>query len=250
VCKQIYYSVRERLPVRLTALLIMLGINLLFWVLTAVTRQSFGVMVTAVVFSSLALAYLIIANILVSFISVHELFSAPKGYNVLLAPVPGWKLILGRVIPAAVIDIAMMGISIPLVVWHSLRLGGVSPTVVHQHPTFVQDVATGAAGVLLGYTFLLLIYCFFRVVSKSLLHRSSVPNLLGILLTIASVWVVSSLFNLVFIPFGRVDIWGPVVLISLFPSPMVRFMFVLVLLLQAAVFLAASARLMERRINI
>ena len=247
--KQFCYSTRERLPVRLTALLIMLGVNLLFVLLTSVL-SGMGVMITAVTFSSLALAYLIMANMFVSFAGIHEVFSAPKGYHTLLAPVPGWKIILGRVIPSAVIDVAMMAVGIPLVVWHSLRLAGVPGSIVTQYGSFAQDVLFGGVAAMAGYALILLAYCFFRVISRSLLHRLPLSNLLGVLLTIAAFWVVTSLSNLLLLPFGRVEIWGPVVHIALYPSPIVRLMVVLVLLLPAAVFFAASARLMERKVNV
>ena len=248
--KQIYYSIREHLSSRLIALLVLLGVNLLFAILTIGASQGSGVMITAVVFSSLALAYAIILNMLVSFAGVHEVFSAPKGYHVLLAPVPAWKIILGRALPSAVIDIAMMAIGIPLVVWHSLRLAGMPGSTVTQHASLTRDILFGVVVVLAGYMVLLMAYCFFRSLSKSLLHRLPLRNFLGILLTFAALWVVGSATNLLLLPFGRVEVWGFLVHISLGSSAMARLMYILVSLLQAAVFFLASARLMERRLNI
>jgi len=253
VLKQIYYSTKERLSIRLIALLVMLGINLLFLVLTIGASPGSGVMITAVVFSSLAMSYLIIANMFVSFASVHEIFSAPKGYHTLLVPVPGWKIILGRVIPAAVMDTLMMAIGIFLVVWHSLRLSGMWP-LAGQPDFFAQDilldVSFGVVAALVGYALLLIIFCFFRVISKGLLYNAPLRIFLSILLTFVAIWVISSASNLLLLPFGRVEIWGLLVNIVIYPSPLARVMYVLVLLLQAAVFFLVSARLMERRLNV
>lgn len=247
--KQIYYSTREQLSARLLALMVTLGVNLLFLVLTLGASPGSGVMITAVVFSSLALAYLIMVNMFVSFAGIHEVFSTPKGYHTLLAPVPSWKIILGRVVPAAVIDTLMMAVGIPLVVWQSLRLAGMTNDIT-QHVNIVQDILFGVIVVFVGYSFLLTAYCFFRTISKSLLHRAPLRNFLSVLATFVALWVVTSLTNLLLLPFGRVEIWGPLVNINLYPSPIVRLMYILVLLLQAAVFFLASARLMERRLNI
>ena len=247
--KQIYYSTRERLSVRIAALMITLGVNFLF-VLLAIVVPGSGVMITAVVFSSLTLAYLIMANMFVSFAGIHEVFSAPKGYHTLLAPVPAWKIILGRVAPAAIMDTVMMAIGISFVVWQSLRLTGITWLSALPRAYVTQEILFGMASAMAGYALMLTVYCFFRAISKSVLYRAPARTLLGILLTIAALWLVSSLFNLLLLPFGSVDVWRLVVFISLHSSPIVRVMFVLVTLLQAAVFFLASARLMERRLNV
>jgi len=251
VLKQIYYSVRDRLSIRLTALLVTLGINLLFLLLTIGANPGSGVMITSVVFSSLALAYLIIANLFVSLAGIHQVFSAPMSYHTLLVPVPGWKIILSRVIPAAVIDMAMMAIGISLVVWQSFRLAGIPGFTIMQHYTAAQDILFGVVGALVVYMFFLVAFCFFRVLSKSLLSGVPLRNLLSVLLTFAAIWVVGSLTNLLLLPFGRVDILGGfLVHISLVSSPITHFMMILVFLLQAAALFVASARLMERRLNV
>jgi len=229
----------------------MLGVNLLFLLLTIGAAPASGVMITAVTFSGLTLAYLIVANMFVSFAGIHEVFSAPGGYNTLLAPVPGWKIIISRVVPAAVMDIVMMAIGIFFVVWNSLRLSGMLDfTREYLYLSLAHDISFAVVVAAVGYALLLMMYCFFRVISKSCLHGTRLPNLLGVVLTFAAIWVVTSLTNLLLLPFGRVEIFGPLVNITLYPSPMARFMYILVLLLQAAVFFLASARLMERRLNV
>ena len=246
--KQLYYSVRMGLTARLIALAVAIGVNLFYFALSALT-QNFGVMITAIVFSALALGYLVVANMIVTILSLQEIYSEPKGYSLLLAPVPAWKVLLGRIIPAALIDTISIAIGGVLwLVWFSVSL-------VDMHGVVGQfiggwEMAFIIVAALMGYTVFLCAFCFFRAVSRSVFYRYPLRNLWGFLATLVVAGLLGSWMNALLIPFGTVFRFGFIIHVSLNFTPFVGFMFALIFLLQAGALFWAAAYLTERKINI
>ena len=245
--KQMYYSARDGMFVRAISFGIMMGINLFF--LPFALRHPGGVMsILAIVFSSLALGHIIIANGIISFSGLSEVFSAPGGYSLLLTPLPAWKILLGKIIPAAVIDVAGGAIGIMWVVWYSLSFTGLSRTFVQF--VSVRDLLFVIGASFGGYLLLLTMFCFFRTLSRSVFYRLPLRGLLSIIVTFAVAGTINSWWGLLLAPFGTLEWIGPFLTIMLYTTLLNQLMVVLVVLLQACTLFLASAYLTERKINI
>jgi len=229
----------------------MMGVNLLLLLLTVLFAQAGAVMIVAIVFSALALNYIFVSNAIVSFSGLNEVFSAPRGYLPLLTPLPAWKLLLGRIIPAAVMDTIGFLVSLGWLLHHSFSFAfGFVPIDMGQYVS-ARDIALGVGAGFAAYPLFLIMFCFFRALSKSVFYRVRLRVLLSLLVTFVIMGTVLSWFGFLLLPFGTMHRVGLLFHISIGSvTGAGAAMVVLVLLIQAATLFAATSYLTERKINL
>ena len=246
---QIYYSTKSRLTMRLTALAVVVLGNLIFFIVPGNTVFA----TLAIVFASFGFMGLCAINLFVSFSNLDGIFKAPRSYLTALAPVSSWKLMLGNIIPAVLFDtvgflIGITGIFLQTtgLVFYFGDMAGTMGSPIQSYQYFIFAIISGLA----FYGLLLTGFLFWRAVSRSILYRYPLRNLLGFVITIAAMTVVSW-FNILLIPFGELVGCGPFFSISIchYAGGHMAVM-VLSILLQAAALLLAASHIMNRRINI
>ena len=242
---QVYYSVRNRLFMRVVSLLTVAGVHVFFLPFALRENAHPGAMITAVTFSSLALAFAVIVNMAVSFSGIYEAFSAPKGYAGLLVPVASWKLLLAKILPAAVMDALIVSGAILSTVWYSFALADLRGTGLIS----AMDVFWAIMSGLGGYLFLLTAFAFAVVLAKSAFYRLRLRGLLAFLVTCLFLWALSWL-NLLLLPFGQLQSVWLLYNIHIAPGTPGAAIYILLFWVQAAILFLAAARLMERKINI
>jgi len=233
---------------RVAALIATLAINLAFLPFVLGENALGAVMIIAMTFSGLVLSYNIIINLYASFANVLSIFSSPAGYNALLTPIPAWKILLSEIIPAALLTSVGMVTGIMGTAFHSLNFANVWGSFWGVFAHFF-DIAFLFFAVFASFILLLVMICFYRILAKGVFYRSSARVLLSVIITIAAMWALNWL-NLLLMPFGHVQIFGPLINLTITLTPISGALYVLVMLLQSAALFLASACLMERKINI
>ncbi|MCL2421897.1 MAG: hypothetical protein FWD03_08580 [Defluviitaleaceae bacterium] len=243
MCKQIYYGAKNRLNMRLVGLASVIIVNLLL-VLLANSGVAPRVSVVIIsVTSSLLLFGIWAINIVATFSNLNKIFSPPDSYFTILTPVPSWKILLGHVIPAVIFDIVGFVVGIGGMMLHFMVWGQGTNFTGMRYFWFVMIIC------LVGYGMFLLVFTFWRAVSKSVFYRFPVSGFWGVIATLAVLLTLSWL-NVLLIPFGIVQRFGLLFVVSLGMSHLDMLLMTLVTLLQAGVLLFATAYLMDRRINI
>ena len=241
---QIYYGAKNRLHLRVIALLAVIAVNLLLLPLTA---RGF---IMPVIVSSFLFIYISAANLFVSFSNLNRVFEPPNSYFTVLAPVPSWKILLGNIIPAALFDSIGFAVGIAGIIFNSLNLIGMTwqDNIGYEIEHIGSFLYVAASGIAM-YSLVLMAFVFWKTVSKSIFFRFPVRGLFGAAAVIAALFVVNWL-NSLLIPFGTVNRFWVFFSISVYPSGLNMFLVTMVTFLQAAVLLIASAYLMDRRINV
>lgn len=246
--KQFKYSVRQSLDQRLAVLAVVVLLNAAFGILGGLGLYGEGWKITAVVFSSLALCAAFIACILADAEQAKGLFEAPRGYTVLLAPVPSWKILLARILPAAVMDLLLYAIAIAGVVLQSLILAGVSAT--DDGNSDMGQVLFFLALFVLGYTMIMTFIYFVGALSKSVFYKVKLRGILAFLTGIAAMYILS-FADLALAPFGHISRFGWLIQVNLvFGFNTGSVLYLAVVLLKIVVLFTGTAYLVERKINV
>lgn len=241
---------RIRLSLRMIALAATVLICVIFSIITLAGVNRMGGMITGVVFSSLALCGLMVANVLSAYESIRTLFAAPAGYGLALAPVPSWKILLGRLVPIVVWDLVTYAIGITCVTIQSLMLAGLTQSDVTPHTGDLGFIAWGVLIIALHYILLFLAIFFACAVTKSLFFRTRARGLLGFLFACVVLYVLS-LADLLIAPFASVVRWGSLFMINVTMGVNAGMFVAMTLLLAKIVLLfCGTAYLMERKVNL
>jgi len=254
VLNQIYYSVKNRLHVRLIALAIAVLGNMFF--LFMVSRNDFmeWQAVLGVVFASFAFLGIFVANIIVSDSTFKKhLTKEPSNYLMTLAPVPAWKKILGTLIPSVIFDTLTFSIGIIFIVVLSVvgfHGGGIGVRDMWQDlmQTEVDAMVFYAiAFIVVGYAWLLLAGTFGHALSKTVLSRVPLRKLAAVILTVAVLLALSWTY-IIFLPFGEIHRFGLFFTVLIHQATHWHLVVsILLLVVQAAMLLFAAAQLLDRR---
>jgi hypothetical protein len=98
-----------------------------------------------------------------------------------------------------------------------------------------------------GYLLLMMIILFCITAKKSVLYRLPASRLLAFLLACVCFYVIS-LLQLILIPFGAVERYGLMILLTLGSNGLP--FYALLILLEAAALFVTTSKLMERKINL
>ena len=213
-------------------------------------------LITAVSLSGVAIAVMMVMNIIGDVAIIRGMFVAPGAYLYALTPVPRWKTLLAGVLTITAIDIVSMAVSIAGVTWVSFIL--VDSSSMSEIGSLVRSVAWfRVSDALFGiwmlvlfflmYMTVIMVIIFCVTVKKSVLYQKRGGGVLTALLAIGIVHVIN-VSPLLLAPFGYVRRWGfqfTVYLGRLGVALYVPLMFAIF----AALFVMTS-RLMERKLNI
>jgi len=247
VFKQIYYGGRDRLFLRMISLITVVGVNLFFLPFTLGANPNLGALITALAFSGLALSFAAIVNPVISFMNIYDTFSAPKGYPGMLAPVAPQKVLLGKILPAAIMDVAIVGLAIACTTSISFRLAGITGLVgEYIAPQYMALAVLGALG---GYTTLLCAFAFGMALAKGAFFGSRLRGLTAFFTTLAVMWALHWM-NAILLPFGSMHSIWLLFNLHIHPGSVGAVLYVLLFYVQAAILFLAATRLMERKINL
>lgn len=238
MCKFIYYGTRNRLDMRVIALLAVIGINLL---LLSIPNIYLVMTVSSLLFIGIGAI-----NLFVSFSNINRLFKAPHSYFTALAPVASWKMLFGTVLPAVILDSIGFVAGVGGVMFQALRMtGNVNFGGFHEFEYLWFIIVVP----MVGYAMFLLAFALWRALDRGLFYRIPLSGLLGIIGTLAVI-VALSWVNLLLAPIGEISRFGWVVFMQIEMGQINAALVLLLLLGQGAALLFLAASLMDRRINL
>ena len=248
---QIYYSVRNRLNMRLAAFGIMIIGNIFFYFLVRSQNNPMAWQtVIAIIFAALSFMGIFIVNLVATGYSLGLVITEPDNYLTMLTPVPVWKKLLGWVISSVFIDILgiILGIFFIVIIstsgYATMTVGGANSEMGTVFDWgFVYMIFILSA----GYTFLVNFGLLWETVSKTLLRNIPASKLIGGIVALLVAFILSWT-NIILLPFGAVNRFGPFFNIALYYSSVwLLALIVLLVFAQAAVMFAISVRLIDRR---
>lgn len=251
MAKQYSISLKTRLYLRSTVFVLMILLNTIFAVcgLTGIYGSAGTISMTAVTFSSLIFCTWLVVCVLADYEIIKSLFSAPKGYHTFLAPVAGWKILLGRL--AAILTWDIPGFVIGVV-------GIVIQSFVFSKLPFSRLFESGNPGweiifiliAVLQFILLLLTIFLMAAFAKSIFFSIKIRALLGALGGILVCYVMSWL-DLILIPFSGFERKGISLIIQISSSDyLAAGIYLILTLLKAAVLFYITSYLLERKVNI
>jgi len=235
---------------RLIALAVLVIGNLLFFILARTTDNMMEwQMVLAMIFSSFAFIGIMAVSLIATGTAFNRLLKAPDNYMLMLTPVSSWKKVLGQLIPSMVLDVAsfVIGVAFIVLLATSMDSGGANVYwgggIGIIPPEAVFAVAMG----IVGYGLVLASVMFWLTLSNTVLSRVPLRKFIAAITTIV-VATVLNWSNMVLIPFGEMHRFGPFFNIQLHSaSSWILIVIVLLTLAQAAAFVFATVRLLDRR---
>jgi hypothetical protein len=249
---QFKYAFKTEIAVRGAAFAVIFVMDAVFITLGSLGLLPIGAWVTALSLGGVAIAVMLVFDIIGDIAIIRRMFSVPEAYLYALTPSPRWKTLLASVVVSAVLDIVTMTVVITAEAWLTLVQEGekiwryVRDYVSADGSAFsnrLWSVALLAAGYLLFLT--LILFCI--TVKKSVLFRIPASGFLAFLLACVCLCVIS-LLQLVLIPFGDVERYGLLIILNLQKNALP--FYVLLTLLEAAALFTATSIFMERKINL
>jgi len=249
---QFKYAFSAGLTVRGGTFAVILLMNLVFILFGVFGMLPFAANVTAVALCGTGVAVMMALNLVGDIAIARRMFAAPGAYLYALTPVPRWKPLLASVVAMLAADVVTMTFPILGVTWLSLRLAGESIGAV------VWDSIRGNASdwlfglwfialMLAGYLFIVMVILFCAAMKKSVFYQKPAGGLLTALTALGAFYV-HGLSSLLLAPLGVVERWGWWFLVTVGRTGIIAYLFLV--LIQAAALFAATARLMERKMNI
>ena len=250
---QMYYSVRNRLSLRLIALAIVVLGNVFFLFLAHTNDFMEWQAGLGIVFASFGFLGLFIVNVIATDGAFkNALFKEPASYLMLLTPVPAWKRILGALIPSVIFDTLAFGIGILFIVIMAVGIndGASLGDLIWQPDTWRMDnhvlyVAVFAA---VGYAWIILTGVFGHALVKTVLSHMPLRRLMAVIITFLVVCALSWL-SIVLLPFGEIYRFGPFFTVMVYQTQVWHYVATILLLaLQAVILLVAASRLLDRSV--
>jgi len=249
---QFKYAFRAGLNVRLTTFAIIFTMNLVFIILNIFGALPFAGQVTAVSLGGVAIAVMMVVNVIGDVSIVSRMFSAPGAYLHALTPAPRRQILLAGVITMMIKDIVTMTVVITSEVILSLQLAG--DNVISIVWTFIRsntgDILYGllyTSLLIVGYMFVMMIIMFCITVNKSIFYQKRLGGLMTGILAVA-VCYVFTLSSFLIAPFGTVQRIGMNFMITAGTAGSIAY--IILILAQAAILFILTSKLMERKVNI
>lgn len=244
---QFRVAFRTGLSQRITMLLVCIAVNLGFLLAWQMGARHPAVQIVGVVFSGISLTGVIVVQIISDVKIIRGVFRAPGAYTVMMAPVPGYKILFGRAAAIIVMDVIGFSVAILGQLLHSFLLGGLGE-MWHWAPGGL--VGWSVVVFLLFYSLLILALFFAESLRAGIFYRRRLRGFLGLLAAVVALAVLS-LLDFLLLPFGMVYRFGFFFNITLRMSlnPGMLLFIVLTLVKSAVLFLATSYGI-ERKINV
>jgi hypothetical protein len=249
---QFKYAFKTGLSLRGAAFAVIFVVDAVFIALGSFGLLPYAAKVTAVSLGGVAISVMLVFDIISDIAILRRMFSVPEAYLYALTPVPRRKILLASVVSAAILDIVTMAVVITAEVWLSFILAGeeVWRNVWNYVSVNGSELLYGlwyAPLLAAGYLLLMMIILFCITAKKSVLYRLPASGLLAFLLACVCFYVIS-LLQLILIPFGAVNRYGLLIILTLGGNGLL--FYILLTLLETAALFVITSRLMERRINL
>ena len=223
-----------------------------FIVLGTLGLLPFAAQVTAVSLGGTAIAVMLALNIVGDVAVARLMYTAPGAYLHALTPAPRWRILLASVITMLGMDVVTMATVITGEVWMSFNLAGKDIQyaiweVLTSDARGLQYILPAIFLMVAGYLLIMMVILFCVTVRKSLLYSKPAGGLLTAATALAVTYVIS-LTPLLLAPFGHVSRAGFYFVVTLGNAGCV--LYSLLVLIQAAVLFAFTAKFMERKLNI
>lgn len=249
---QFKYAFRHSLELRAGALGILVLLNLVFGISGFFGWLNNSMLVTAVVFSSLALTGVFVTNIIANVSSFKSILGAPEGYLCTLTPVKSRSILFARLVSTVCADSIALIAGVGGIIWQSFVLSGLFD-YRDAFSTFYfsfADLFSGAVITLLEYSYIMLLIVFGITLKNSVFSGKRGRTLLSLLGVAAAAWALS-LLNFALTPFGTVERLWLVYSITLPQSFSGSFaLYALVALARNTLLFFACSELLERRMNL
>ena len=246
------YAFKTELTVRGAAFAVIFIMDAVFIALGSLGFLPFAAKVTAVSLGGVAIAVMLVFDIISDIAVIRRMFSVPEAYLYALTPSPRWKILLASVIVVAVLDIVTMAVVIAAETWLSLILAGEQMLqnvlfYINTNGSYILYGLWYAALLAAGYLLVITVILFCITVKKSVLFKIPASGLLAFFLACVCFYIIS-LLQLALVPFGSVERYGLLIMLNLGKNALP--FYVLLTLLEAAAFFVLTSKLMERKINL
>jgi len=249
---QFKYAFRQSLSQRLSGFAIMVLINLVFGIIGYFGLLPAGIVITGVVFSSLALTAIFVTNIIADAVSLRSVFGAPHGYLTALTPVKSHRILFARVVTIICEDVIALAVGIFGVLWQAFVLAGLIGTGIDpgNYLLVLQECIQIIGLALFEYVFIVMLVIFGVVLKRSIFFGKRGGGWLALLGVASAAWLLF-LLNFALIPFAPYENWWLFFSITLVPGFNAgTFVYALTALIRIAALFYASSELLERRINL
>ena len=249
---QFKYAFKTGLDFRGAAFAVILVMDAVFIALGSFGLLPFAAEVTAVSLGGVAIAVMLVFDIISDVAIIRRMFSAPEAYLFALTPAPRREILLASVVVTAILDIVTMAVVITGEVWLSFILAGEENSRIlrdffNANSSYLFDGLWLAALLAAGYLLVMMVILFCITARKSILYGFPASGLLAFLLGCVCFYVIS-LLQLALIPFGDVNRYGLLITLNLGRNALP--FYALLTLLEAAALFVLTSKLMERRINL
>jgi len=227
--------------------------NTVFIILGSLGLLPFAALVTAVSLGGVAIAVMMITNIISDIYILKRMFSVPEAYLYALTPVPRGKILFASIITVTIMDLFTMAVVIFQEVWLSFNLtslyvGQIFWNMILENLPSFGYFFWSILLIVSGYLLVLMVILFCITAKKSLFFKMPASGLMTFLLAIGC-WYAISFSHILLIPFGIVERSGLIFTISITSSAAFPAL-TLLNLLQAAALFVITSKLMERKINL
>ena len=244
---QMYYATRNKLLMRIIALIITVVGNVFFLILLRGVESDYDWrFVLGIMFASFSFIGLMVVNFITSYNTIAWLFNHPRSYLMELIPVAAWKKLLGTLIPTVLMDMASFFIGFGFIML-------VTNSVMHATDdiSFWSSIDLSFAYamliIIIGYGYLVAVCILSNAFARTVFAKMPISLLWGVIAALASALVLSWT-SVVLLPFGEMHRFGPFFAVEIITSSFVPYALSLVLLVaQGAVFIFVSAYLLDRR---
>ena len=248
------YTLLAGLYIRKNVFIVIFLFNLVMVSLGAFGLLPLPLLIAAIALSGIGVSVMTITNIISDVGIIRQMLATPRAYLQMLTPVPRYKTLIANLTTIAILDIVSMAVAITGVTWLSLLLAGRFFDIFSfiRNFTFLNiSMVAYAIGSIIssisGYLLLIVIIIGCIVVRKSVFYQRRAGGFLTALVTIGVFYLIS-LSYLLLAPFGTVTrVWGNFV-VSLGSTGTIAFG--VLTLIQVAVLVFITGRLMERKLNI
>ena len=231
--------------------------NAVFIAFSSAGLLPFAAHVTVVSLGGVAVAVMLVANIIGDVSIVRCIYGSPDAYLQALTPAPRWKSFCAGLITMTLMDFITMAVVIGSVTWLYLNFANsivsadawsMAMRAIEEYPSYFAAAIRGLSLIVPGYLLVLSIILLCVTAKRSVFYRMPAPGLLAFLLACLCFYAVS-LSQLLLAPFGSVDRYGIFIIMSL-GSNMIFPAYFLLLLLEAVLLFVITSKLMEKRMNI
>ena len=250
--RQYSLSMKTHVTLRFTVFLLMLASNIIFAVCGLTDIYGLGGKITAVTLSSLMFTVWLMVCFIADYEMIKSLFSVPKGYLVFLTPVARWKILLARLAAILTWEIPGFVIGVIGIIAQSFILSNIRFSILFDSSNYSgqEFMIMFIFWLMFEYVILFLTIFFMVTLAKSIFFSKRARALLGIVSGILIHYIMSFL-DLLLIPFATVTRFGVFIYIQItsFTSP-AFYVYMVLLVIKAAILFYITSYLMERKINL